>query len=131
SERTTEDVGEIEVTSPDELSPAARRLRAGHDAHSEEAEFCPAQSRKSAVDEWRGSDCLHSRRRAQLAGALDRARARGTSKRFAGRALSYCARIARLARCRWTPTQSLQIWSEAPEGWRGWRGRRSKRGAGR
>src|SRR5439155_4168697 len=104
SERTTEDVGEIEVTGVDELSTAARRVRAGDDAHSEEAEFRPAQSRKSAVDEWRGSDCLHSRRRAQLAGALHRARAWGTSERFAGRALSHCAGHARLARCRWTPT---------------------------
>ena len=30
----------------------------------------------------------------------------------------------------WTPTESLQIWSEAPERWRGWRRRRSESGAG-
>ena len=73
-------------------------MRAGDDAHAEEAEFCPAQSGEGAVDEWPGSDCLHSGRGAQFAGALDRACARGTREGFAGCALPYCARDARRVR---------------------------------
>jgi len=57
-------VDEIEVTGPDQLSAAARRLRASDDTHAKEAEFRAAQSRQGALDEWPGSDCLHSRRRA-------------------------------------------------------------------
>ena len=53
-------IGEVEVTGAGRLSATARRMRAGDDAHTEEAEFCAAQSGKSAVDEWPGSDCLHS-----------------------------------------------------------------------
>ena len=40
-------------------SAATRRVCTGDDAHAEEAEFCPAQSGESTVDEWPGSDCLH------------------------------------------------------------------------
>jgi len=39
---------------------------------------------ESAVDEWAGSDCLHSGRGAQSAGTLNRARARGTRERLPG-----------------------------------------------
>src|SRR5207248_11541498 len=68
------------VTGLGGLSAAARCLCAGDDPHAEEAEFCAPQSGESAVDEWPGSDCLHSGRRTQFAGALDRARARRTRR---------------------------------------------------
>ena len=37
SKRTPKGVGEIEVTGSDGLSPASRGMRAGDDAHTEEA----------------------------------------------------------------------------------------------
>src|SRR5436305_6425950 len=106
-------------------------MRSGNDAYAKEAEFCAAQSGESAVDEWAGSDCLHSGGRAQFAGALDRARARWTGERFAGRALPHCARNARRIGCGWAEARSFQVRSKATEGWRGsrWR-RRSESSAG-
>src|SRR5260370_42657259 len=108
----------VEVTGADRLSTAARRVRPSDDAHAEEAELCVAQSGEGSLDERPGSDCLHSGRRAQSAGALHRARARWARERFAGRALSHCARDARQSGRRWTSPKSLQIWSETTERWR-------------
>ena len=50
SERPTQGVDEIEITGADELSTATRRVCAGNDAHTEEAELGSAQSRESAID---------------------------------------------------------------------------------
>src|SRR5207237_2322597 len=83
SQRTPQSVGEIKITGPNRLSAASRCLRAGDDAHTEKAELCPAQSGQSTVDERPGSDCLHSGRGAQTAGALHYAHARWASERFA------------------------------------------------
>src|SRR6476620_12700624 len=98
AERTTEGVGEIEITGLDRLSAAARGLRSGNDADAEEAEFCFAQSGESAADQWPGSDCLHSGRGSQSAGTLDRAGARWPGEGFAGCALPYCPWDARFPR---------------------------------
>src|SRR5205814_10007722 len=98
AERTTQSVGEIEITGLDRLSAAARRLRSGNDADAEEAEFCPAQGGKSAADQWPGSDRLHSVRGSQFAGTLDRASTRRPGKGVTGCALSYCPRDARFSR---------------------------------
>src|SRR4030095_16491338 len=59
------------------------------------------------------------------AGALDRARTRGTREGFAGCPLSYCARNARRTGRGWTPARPLQIRGEASESWC-WRRRRSE-----
>src|SRR5206468_7110740 len=61
--------------------------------------------------------------------ALDRACTRGTRKGFAGCPLSYCARDARCAGCRWAPARPLQIWGEAPQRW--WGRRRRSEGSPR
>src|SRR5437762_8146407 len=113
SQRTTEGVGEIEVTCAGGLSAAARCLCAGDDAHTEEAEFCPAQGGQGAVDEWPGSDCLYPGRGAQFAGALDRARARRAREGFAWSALSYCARNARRTGRGRSAARSFQVRSQA------------------
>src|SRR5437867_354305 len=101
-------------------------MRTSDDAHAEKAKFCLAQSGQGALDERPGSDCLHSRRGTQFAGALHRARARRTREGFARRALSHCAWNARQSGGRWTPPQSFQVWSETTERWR----RRGRRGEG-
>src|SRR5215210_5080315 len=98
SEGTKESLGEIKVTGTEELSAAPRCLHAGHDAHPEKAELCPAQSGEGAVDERAGNHSLHPRRRAQPAGAFDRARARGSGEGFARGTLSHRARNARQPR---------------------------------
>src|SRR6266516_899259 len=95
-------------------------MRAGDDADAEEAELCLAQGSESAVDEWPGSDCLHSGRGPQFAGALHRARARRAREGFTWRALSHCARDTRQPWRGWTPPQPLQIWSETTERRRRW-----------
>src|SRR6476646_503980 len=98
AKRTTEGVGEIEVTGSYRLSAEARGLWSGNHADAEEAEFCPAQGGESAVDQRPGSDCLHSGRGSQSAGTLDRAGARWPGRGFAGRALPYCPWDARFPR---------------------------------
>src|SRR5438309_1720569 len=72
--------------------------------------------------------------RAQSARALDRARARWACERFAGGALPYCARHARLAWRGRSPSQPIEIRREATERgrWRRWRrGQAGHRGEGK
>src|ERR1700677_3381640 len=58
------------------LSAEARRVPACKNGHPQEAELGPAEGGPRTVVQWQGSDRVHSWRRPQLAGTLDRARPR-------------------------------------------------------
>src|SRR5437764_12625984 len=59
------------------LCPAARRVLAGEDDDAEEAQFGAAEDHPRAAFQRQGSHRLYSRRRARVAGTLDRLGARG------------------------------------------------------
>ena len=81
----------------DKLPAEAGRLPAGQDDDAQEAELGPAEDRPRAAVQRQGSHRLHPRRRAQPAGALDRARPRRPCPRPARRALPRRPRRARHA----------------------------------
>src|SRR5882724_4752122 len=97
------------------MSAEARSLHPRVYPDSQEAELGAAQSRARPVDEWDRSDDLHSGRRTQPAGALDRVDPRGPCERSAGRALSRGAGNSRRHRRSESPAGTLEIRSEAPK----------------
>ena len=79
----------------------ARCLLARSDHDSEEAKLGTPKDYPSSIEQRQRSDRLHSRRRSQSAGALDRARSRWSCSRFAWRTLPSGSRKPRYARsCR-------------------------------
>ena len=95
--RAGRSVVQDQVAGARRLPVQARRLPAGQDDDAQEAELGPAEGRPRAALQRQGSHRLHPRRRAQPAGALDRARPRRPRPRPARRALPHRPRRARHA----------------------------------
>src|SRR5260370_6144001 len=86
--------GQDQVAGADGLPGKARGVHSRVHANAEETELRAAQGGARALDELGRGDHVYSRHRAQLAGALHRAGARGPREGSAGRAVSHRARDA-------------------------------------
>ena len=94
----------------------ARRLHPRLHPDAQEAELGAAQSRPRSPDQRNRSHDLHSRRRPQPAGALDRADPRRPREGSAGRALSRDSRHAGCGRRRQPQAEPFEVRSQAAEG---------------
>src|SRR5689334_22749279 len=90
-------------------------MSASDDADAEKAKFRDAEGGEGAFDERLRSDSIHTRRRTQPSGALNRARARGPCEGSSRGSLSHCSRNARCCRRRKAPRQSLEVRGETAE----------------
>src|SRR5712691_2242369 len=111
-----EGAGQDEVAGADGLPGKARRVHSRVHANAEETELRVAQGGARAADQFRGSDHVHSRYWAQLAGALHRAGARRPREGPARRALSHRARDAGCGGSGESQAGALEVRSETAEG---------------
>src|SRR3984893_11455344 len=108
--------GQNEVARIDGLPGKARRVHSRVYADAEETELCAAQGRARTPHQLDRGDHVHSRCRAQLAGALHRAGGRRPREGPARRALSHRPRnVVRRGR-RESQAGAPEIWSEAAQG---------------
>ena len=98
------------------MSSASRRVRARVHDHSQEAEFGYAKSSPCEIDQRERSERLHSGRRPQPAGALDRPRSRRPCEGPAGRPLSLGSRRDGCRRGGRSQAAPLEVRSQEAEG---------------